>query len=137
MSNLDRLKKFKFLNYFVTPDGARLNDMLAQVTFPLQPTVVIPDTTHTLAASDNGQMLLFTNAAGCTLTLPANLPAQFNCAVVQLGAAQVTFAAGAGAAIGNVGSFTKTSALYGVASLVVYANVGGSAAQAITFGSMA
>lgn len=139
MSNYDILAKTKFNpSGFALSEGSKLNQLLQQVVSPLQPLKIIPDTAHTLTGSETGKMLLFTNAAGCTLTLPSNLPGQFNVAIVQLGAAQVTIAAGSGATINNAGSFTKTAAIYAVCSLLVYSNnVGLTAASALTFGNMA
>ncbi len=59
-------------------------------------TVVVSGTTKTLAASDNGKLLIFTNAAGCAVTLPEQsnvaLPEGFTCDYEQQGAVKLTFA---------------------------------------------
>jgi hypothetical protein len=66
------------------------------VTVGLQPAAVrsVAAATYTLQESDLAAILMFTNAGGCTVTVPDNtLPAGWSCAVVQRGAAVVTFVA--------------------------------------------
>lgn len=57
----------------------------------------ITDATYTVQASDAGKLLRFIN--GCTITLPDNLPAGFQCMWVQLGADPLVFT---GSTIRNV-----------------------------------
>jgi RNase P/RNase MRP subunit p29 len=53
-------------------------------------------TTRTLTVRDNGKTIVFTNAAGCTVTVP-ELYQNFSCSFVQdTGAGAVTLAAGTG-----------------------------------------
>jgi hypothetical protein len=50
-------------------------------------------TSYTLVAADNGKTVTMSNAAASVLTVPSGLPTGFSCAVVQLGAGQVTITA--------------------------------------------
>lgn len=76
-------------------------------------------TTYTLLASDNAKIVTISNASPITLTIPAGLPAGFNCSVVQLGAGQITFSA-SGTTINNRQSFTKTAGQYASATVLQY-----------------
>src|SRR6267154_2147974 len=58
--------------------------------------VTVSTSTRSLLATDAGCILLFTNAGGCALTIPAGLSATFTCVIVQMAAGQVTIAAGGG-----------------------------------------
>lgn len=72
----------------------------------------IAGTSYTLGATDAGQMLVFTNAAGCTVTVPPNADADFDqgaaLILVQYGAAQVTVAAGAGVTVNSTDGLVST-----------------------------
>ncbi len=74
-------------------------------------------TTYTLAASDNGKIVTFTNAAAVTCTLPqqstTTLPEGFQCAIIQRGAGRVSFATEGSDTIESKDSYT---ALTGQAS---------------------
>jgi hypothetical protein len=50
-------------------------------------------TSYTLQNSDNGKTVTMNNASASTLTVPSGLTAGFSCAIVQLGAGQVTITA--------------------------------------------
>lgn len=90
-------------------------------------------TTYTLQASDSGKVVLCTNAAAITVTVPNSLKEGFNCTVVQGAAGQVTIAAGAGATSRNpLGN--KTPSQWRGPSVLVHANVGGSAADFLILG---
>lgn len=93
-------------------------------------------TTYTVNATDNGGVITLSNASTITLTVPNSLVIGFNCLLIQIGAGQVTIAAGAGATVNNRLSNTKIAGQYGVATLFVYANAGGSSAIALTGGDM-
>lgn len=81
-------------------------------------------TTRLLSASDNGKAIIYTNAAGCTVTLPDTLAAGFNCLHIQRGAAQVTFAGSGSMTVVNADSHTKTAKLNApVCTLVIAANI--------------
>jgi hypothetical protein len=76
-------------------------------------------TTYTVAASDNGKVVVLNNASAITVDIDTGLPAGFNCSFVQKGAGQVSFSA-SGTTINNRQSHTKINGQYGVASLVAY-----------------
>jgi hypothetical protein len=60
----------------------------------------ISTTTYTLVATDAGMILDFT--VGTVVTVPASLPAAFNCALRQGGANQIQVVAGAGATVEEI-----------------------------------
>lgn len=76
-------------------------------------------TTYTLVAADNGKIVTISNASAITLTVPASLPAGFNCTIVQKGAGQITFTASS-TTINNRQSFTKTKGQYSMVTIVQY-----------------
>ena len=76
-------------------------------------------TTYTVAASDNGKVVVLDNASAITVDVDTGLPAGFNCSFVQKGAGQVSFAGTA--TVNNRQSHTKINGQYGVASIVAYA----------------
>ena len=76
-------------------------------------------TTYTVAASDNGKVVVLDNASAITVDVDTGLPAGFNCSFVQKGAGQVSFAGTA--TLNNRQSHTKINGQYGVASIVAYA----------------
>ena len=77
-------------------------------------------TTYTLQSSDNGKILTMNNGSAITLTVPAGLPAGFNCTVVQKGAGVVTFTASS-TTINNRQAFTQTKGQYAAATIIMYA----------------
>ena len=93
--------------------------------------------TYTLAAADNGGNLIFNNATAVTLTLPNNLPINFNCAVIQGGAGQVTFSPASGATLRNSLANNKTAGQYSACALHIISNAGGAAAEYILYGDSA
>jgi hypothetical protein len=76
-------------------------------------------TTYTVAASDNGKVVVLDNASAITVDIDTGLPAGFNCSFIQKGAGQVSFAGTA--TVNNRQSHTKINGQYGVASIVAYA----------------
>jgi len=76
-------------------------------------------TTYTVAASDNGKVVVLNNASAVTVDIDTGLPAGFNCSFIQKGAGQVSFAGTA--TVNNRQSHTKINGQYGVASIVAYA----------------
>lgn len=68
-------------------------------------------TTRTLADTDHGATIVFTNASASTCTVPSTLVAGFFCTIVQGAAGQVTVAAGAGVTLKSRGSLNKTNAI--------------------------
>jgi len=77
-------------------------------------------TTYTLAAGDNGKVVVLDNASAVTVTIPSGLGVGFNCSFVQKGLGQVSFSA-SGTTVNNRQTHTKISGQYGVASVVSYA----------------
>jgi hypothetical protein len=76
-------------------------------------------TTYTLQAGDVGEYVTLNNASAITLTVPASVfSAGDTVNLVQLGAGQVTVAAGAGMTVNSQGSKMKITGQYGVATLL-------------------
>ena len=79
-------------------------------------------TTYTLVSADSGKLVTASNAAGITVTVPPSIFAageQIN--LQQIGAGQVTFAAGAGVTITSTGSTVaapKITKQYGAATII-------------------
>ena len=95
--------------------GAKIYNFLNDV-------VTVSTTTVTLSqASHGGRLVRFTHASGCTVTIPSTLPEGFSMGWTAQGAAQVTFAAGAGATLRNSSSHTKSRALYSTGVLACWA----------------
>lgn len=90
--------------------------------------VTVSTTTYTVLSSDLGKTLRFTNAAGCAVTLPNNLPAGFNCLWRHIGAGAVTFAAQAGGTLNNRQNHTKSAGPKAEGALAVDTNSGANAA---------
>ena len=74
-------------------------------------------TTYTFGLGDHDKVVELNNASAITATVPAGLPEGWNCIVVQTGAGQVTFAAGAGATVNSADSNLAISAQYASATL--------------------
>jgi hypothetical protein len=88
-------------------------------------------TSYTLAASDCGTTIRFTNAAAITVTTLNSLPVACAIAIEQAGAAQVTIAAGTGATQHSAHGYSKTFGQYAILGLFVDTNSGGSAANIV------
>ena len=78
----------------------------------------ITGTTYTLSESDRSQILLFTNAAAITLTVPTGLSTLFDTMLVQTGTGQITVTPACGVTINAALSATKTAYRYAVATLL-------------------
>ena len=78
----------------------------------------IAGTTYTLSESDRSQILLFTNAAAITLTVPAGLSTLFDTMLVQTGTGQITVTPAGGVTINAALSANKTAYRYAVATLL-------------------
>jgi hypothetical protein len=76
------------------------------------PVVMKSGTSYTVSASDSGWTLVFNNAAAVTVTVPKGLGPTFICALVQWGAGQVGFVAGAGVTLNSGGGLTHMSGQY-------------------------
>ena len=83
-------------------------------------------TTYTLVAADSGKLVTASNASAITVTIPPSVFAageQIN--LQQIGAGQVTFAAGAGVTITSTGATAaapKISKQYGAATIICTAS---------------
>ena len=89
----------------------------------------VAGTTYTLVSADKGKIKVFTSASAVTVTLPNNLAEDFWCVVVQQGTGQVTFSPASGATLRHVSGHTRTQAQYAQATLTVWGNAGGTAAE--------
>lgn len=85
-------------------------------------------TAVTLALGQSGMTMRMTAAGAVTVTLPAALPIGFNVTFMQAGAGQILFSPAAGASLVNRSGHTRTAGQHAMASVVVGANTGGSAA---------
>ena len=85
-----------------------IEDRIADKADKLGTNETVSGTSYTLTANDLGKVKRFTNAAAITLTIPLDLPAGFNCAVVQTGNGQITFAGASGVILDNPLSHTKS-----------------------------
>ena len=99
--------------------------------------VTVSATTYTFLATDLGKIVLFTNASGCTATVPNNTVAGFNCIAQQdAGAGQVIIVAASGAAImAYPANGFKTPGANGQISVAVKSNTG-TAAQIVVGGGV-
>lgn len=79
-------------------------------------------TTYTLVLTDAGKLVTLNNASSITLTIPANASVAFAIGdqinLLQLGAGQVTVAAGGGVTIRSEGSKLKLKDQYAIATCV-------------------
>ena len=74
-------------------------------------TVTESTTARTLSDSDNGKVIVCTNAGQITVTIPSGLTSGFNCVIVQDGSGRITVS-GSGAAVNGVGGKNTTPAQY-------------------------
>jgi hypothetical protein len=99
-----------------------------------EPTIAELTDSITLTTSYTGKVIVIEKATATAVTVPATLPAGFNCAVAQWGAGAVTFTAGSGAT--NRTGLTAIPDQYGMASVVVLRNSDGSSAEYIMGGDI-
>jgi hypothetical protein len=85
-------------------------------------------TAVTLAAGQSGMTMRMTAAGTVTVTLPASLPIGFNVTFMQAGTGQILFVAASGATLVNRSGHTRTAGQHAMASVLVGANAGGTAA---------
>jgi hypothetical protein len=86
---------------------------------------------YTLTAADNGKVITFASGSNVNCTLPNNLPAGFNCMIVQLDLGTVTFTSSGGSTILNRSGNTRTAGIYAIATVL---NIGSN--RYITSGDM-
>jgi hypothetical protein len=73
-------------------------------------------TTKTLAAADNGTIIVCSNGSAVTITVPASLPSGFNCMIIQSGSGQVSLSASSTTLNNRNGS--ATAGQYAIMTLV-------------------
>jgi hypothetical protein len=78
----------------------------------------VAGTTYTLSELDRSFILLFTNAAAITLTVPTGLSTLFDVMLVQTGTGQITVTPAGGVTINAALSANKTAYQYAVATLL-------------------
>lgn len=78
-------------------------------------------TSYPLTNNDIDTLILFTNNSDITLTVPAGLRTDFNCAIAQLGTGKITFTASS-TTILNVDGFTKTRGAGSIATILCTTN---------------
>ncbi len=81
-------------------------------------------TTYTVASTDAGKIITFSNGSAITVTLPNSLGAGFICGWYQKGAGQVSFTAAASGNLRNAHSQSKSFGQYAGGSLYVDSNGG-------------
>ena len=81
-------------------------------------------TTYGSVASDSGKVITLNNGSAITITVGSALPAGWHCQIVQMGAGQVTVAAGGTGNLRNRSSHTKLAGQYGMATLFIESNAG-------------
>ena len=74
-------------------------------------------TARTLSDSDNGKVIVCSNAGQVIITVPAGLTSGFNCTITQAGAGTVTIA-GSGASINGFNDKTATAGQYAVVNII-------------------
>lgn len=74
-------------------------------------------TARTLSDSDNGKVIVCSNAGQVIVTIPSGLTSGFNCTITQAGAGTVTIA-GAGASINGFNDKTATAGQYAVVNVI-------------------
>lgn len=89
---------------------------------------------YTLTSGDHGGHLIINNSTAVTLTLPNNLPVNFNCAIIQGGTGQITFSPASGAFLRNSLSNNKSAGRYSACALHIISNSGGAAAEYVLYG---
>jgi hypothetical protein len=73
-------------------------------------------TSKTLAAADNGTIIVCSSSSAVTITVPASLPSGFNCMILQSGSGQVSLSASSTTLNNRNGS--KTAGQYAILTLV-------------------
>lgn len=92
----------------VDKDGVGVRTMLPAVVRQVAAGAVdeeVTGTTRTLTAADRGKLLIFTNAAGCALTIPDTLPDGFKVDVLQMDDDAVTFAGSGSITLAPLGEY--------------------------------
>lgn len=83
---------------------------------------------YTLASTDCGTLIRFTNGSGVAITLPSGLATGCEVAMEQDGAGQLSLSAGSGATLHSAHGYSHTYGQYSMIGVAVNANSGGSSA---------
>lgn len=95
----------------------------------------IASPTITLEAAHNGLILETTANSAVTLSLLNNLPAGFNCIIVQKGTGQITFTAASGVTLLHPDGHTRSAKRYATCTLYVSQSIIGVSAEYILSGN--
>lgn len=76
------------------------------------------NTSISLAATDNSEVIRSDAASAISVTIPAGLPSGFNCMVLQYGAGQITFSPAAGVTLINRNNYNKTIGQYALVTVL-------------------
>lgn len=71
-----------------------------------------------LAATDNSEVIRSDAASAISVTIPAGLPSGFNCMVLQYGTGQITFSPAAGVTLINRNNYNKTIGQYALVTVL-------------------
>ena len=96
---------------------ATFSQTTSSVGYAISAVVTESGTSRTLAAGDNGKVIVCTNGSATTITVPASLATGFAVTVIQAGAGQITFSASS-TTINNRQSHTKTAGQHARVGLV-------------------
>lgn len=81
-------------------------------------TVTESTTARTLSDSDNGKVIVCTNAVTTNITIPSSLSAGFSCTLVQNGASKVIAGAGSGVTLNAIGGKYATEGQYAAMRII-------------------
>ena len=76
------------------------------------------NTSISLAATDNSEVIRSDAASAISVTIPAGLPSGFNCMVLQYGTGQITFSPAAGVTLINRNNYNKTIGQYALVTVL-------------------
>jgi hypothetical protein len=107
-------------NFIFTGSGIYASGVLSpSYTTNLSSINSVSTSGYTLADTDNGRTVLFTNEAASTVTVPPSLTPGFNCTLIQTTVSgQVTIASGTGVALNSAYGAFKTTTRYSVAGVI-------------------
>ena len=82
------------------------------------PNITIDSTTFTLLAQHNNLTLVSTQGSAGNVVATSQLPAGFDCWIIQMGAGVITATASAGAAVNGLGGTVVTGGQYGAMHII-------------------
>ena len=90
----------------------------------------------TILETDRGTVLRFSDGVDGTITLPIDLPEDWRCEMLQLGAGRPTIAPALGANVNALGGTARIVGQYGRVVIEVVSNTTGVAASAVVSGDV-